>query len=327
MQGGRQTQSKSLPTEQNASCKASFQNKKIERLSWTGECVNGLTEGNGELRAITNGSVWTYNGQMKNGRPDGYGKYIDEVGGYYEGNFKNGEYYGKGKYVLYNGDTYTGEFFNGKRHGEGVFLAGGAKKEAQSGRWENDSFLGVYIKDEKSNCSVINPNPKPNETITYSGGCKDGLAEGMGKLAWYLDGKLNGRDEGKFIKGQLTQGKIWWENGDYYEGTLTNWKIDGLTKYQKQQQERRSQNIAKACDEYYPGKTGTMQNNYWLATDDDFVVRYVNKERKSVTIEGTTRSGGNSLARGAIEEMSCAQLRSFETVPSGFVGSRPKYQD
>lgn len=230
-----------LPTEQNASCRVSFQNKKVDRLSWTGECMNGFTEGNGELRAINQYGLWTYNGQMKSGRPDGYGKFVDESGGYYEGNFKNGQYHGKGKYVLSNGDTYTGEFFNGKRHGEGIFRAGGERNKEQSGRWESD-VLGVYIKDEKSNCSVANPNPIPNEAITYSGGCKDGLAEGTGKLVWLIDGKPNpndGRYEGKFIKGRFIQGKIFYENGDFYEGTLTNGKRDGLTKFEISEEERR----------------------------------------------------------------------------------------
>lgn len=75
-------------------------------------------------------------------------------------------------------------------------------------------------------------------------------------------------------------------------------------KIEKQEQ------IAKACNRYYPGYVGRLKRSGWLMTSDNFIVRYVNPKQHSVTIEGT--SGGNSLSRGAIIEYDCSTLSEFE---------------
>lgn len=33
-------------------------------------------------------------------------------------------------------------------------------------------------------CHLNNPFPKPKETVSWTGGCVDGLAEGFGVLRW-----------------------------------------------------------------------------------------------------------------------------------------------
>jgi hypothetical protein len=75
-------------------------------------------------------------------------------------------------------------------------------------------------------------------------------------------------------------------------------------KIEKQEQ------IAMACNRYYPGYVGRLKRRGWLMTSDNFIVRYVNPKHHSVTIEGT--SGGNSLSRGAIVEYDCSTLNEFE---------------
>ena len=37
-------------------------------------------------------------------------------------------------------------------------------------------------------CYVWNPNPQPEETVTWTGGCSGGFAEGSGSLAWAFGG-------------------------------------------------------------------------------------------------------------------------------------------
>jgi hypothetical protein len=37
---------------------------------------------------------------------------------------------------------------------------------------------GDWITDKKSGCKIWNPRPQPNETISYAGACKDGVANG-----------------------------------------------------------------------------------------------------------------------------------------------------
>src|ERR1017187_9422766 len=41
---------------------------------------------------------------------------------------------------------------------------------------------------DKSGCKVANPFPQPGESITWSGQCKNGVADGEGLLEWYING-------------------------------------------------------------------------------------------------------------------------------------------
>lgn len=76
-----------------------------------------------------------------------------------------------------------------------------------------------WIRDEASGCWAANPDPEPLESITWSGQCSDMLLSGTGILSWYLDGRLIGRDEGNFVRGELSgYGKISFANGASYEG-------------------------------------------------------------------------------------------------------------
>ena len=71
-----------------------------------------------------------------------------------------------------------------------------------------------------------------------------------------------------------------------------------------------SRKYEHACENYYPGKVGRIKTQTFLATKDGFIVRYINKQRKVVTIEGTT--GGNSLQYGEMRELPCGTLLQQE---------------
>lgn len=85
-----------------------------------------------------------------------------------------------------------------------------------------------WTKDIKTGCKVYNPDPQAEETVSWSGDCKDGLADGTGTLIWYASGKevvrviapfskgipngkgkyilaSGGGDEGYFIDGQIVK--------------------------------------------------------------------------------------------------------------------------
>ena len=63
-----------------------------------------------------------YWGQMKNGRREGYGKYIlYDKSSYYEGMLRNGKPDGYGVLVQDSGDCYVGMWKEGKGHGYGRF--------------------------------------------------------------------------------------------------------------------------------------------------------------------------------------------------------------
>mgnify|MGYP003313446926 CR=1 FL=1 len=61
-----------------------------------------------------------YRGEVKNGKPNGFGILIYKDGRKYEGNWKNGIWFGKGKYSFNDGSGYNGEWKNGVESGLGI---------------------------------------------------------------------------------------------------------------------------------------------------------------------------------------------------------------
>lgn len=79
-----------------------------------------------------------------------------------------------------------------------------------------------------ADCKVINPNPQPRETITWSGGCKDGYADGAGTLEWFTKGKLTDHIEGTLTRGvQNGHGYKRSQDGTEYEGGYLNGRRHG----------------------------------------------------------------------------------------------------
>ena len=103
-----------------------------------------------------------------------------------------------------------------------------------------------------SDCLIVSPNPKPQETVKWSGGCKDGYADGEGNLEWFKHGAFasyykgtleHGRPHGKglwkdaagmeyeggFVQGKREgQGVMLMPNGDRYEGQWLAGAPDGM---------------------------------------------------------------------------------------------------
>lgn len=68
-----------------------------------------------------------------------------------------------------------------------------------------------WIADGKTGCKIRNPAPQPRESVTWSGACPNGIAEGTGVLQWFDDDRATDRYEGEMRDG--------WENG---RGTATS---------------------------------------------------------------------------------------------------------
>lgn len=89
----------------------------------------------------------------------------------------------------------------------------------------------TWITDKDSGCKVWNPLPKPNETISYRGECKNGKAHGKGTLIWFQDGRRAGTDIGNFVEGFFI--KDWNFKGHIiglpYSGYLISFKTDKKT--------------------------------------------------------------------------------------------------
>ena len=87
----------------------------------------------------------------------------------------------------------------------------------------------VWITDIKSGCKAYNPDPQPNEAISWEGGCKQGLVNGFGTLIWYNNGKEVARHIGIFEKGRPNgKGTFTIKNGDSVVGNFVMGNVVNL---------------------------------------------------------------------------------------------------
>ena len=63
-----------------------------------------------------------YKGEIKNGKPNGFGYQTYKNGNKYFGEHKNGLPNGEGRSIYPDGSMYLGEYKNGKFHGKGTFI-------------------------------------------------------------------------------------------------------------------------------------------------------------------------------------------------------------
>jgi hypothetical protein len=86
--------------------------------------------------------------------------------------------------------------------------------------------------DPTTGCKVWDAMPVEEEAITWSGGCKDGFAEGDGTLQWFENGKPTAHYEGGYQAGKMEgRGVYSWANGDRYEGEFKDDEFNGRGLY------------------------------------------------------------------------------------------------
>lgn len=88
---------------------------------------------------------------------------------------------------------------------------------------------GAFVTDANG-CQAFDASPRQGESVTWSGSCKDGKADGEGLLEWIVDGKVTSSEKGLFREGRLNgEGRIEWmvdnkvtssEEGPFREGHL-----------------------------------------------------------------------------------------------------------
>lgn len=113
-----------------------------------GTLVKGVVTGAAKLRYLPKGYTrndgktrTSYEGTMRDGRPDGQGFFQYAGGDMYEGGVAAGEPHGAGIYQGVDRSRYEGQWVDGKRqgHGKATYAAGGS----YDGEWKSDQFDGL----------------------------------------------------------------------------------------------------------------------------------------------------------------------------------------
>src|SRR6266446_6345392 len=55
-----------------------------------------------------------------------------------------------------------------------------------------------WVTDKRTGCRVSDPDPDPKDTITWSGRCQNGIAQGPGVVEWLEDNLVAVRAEGEW---------------------------------------------------------------------------------------------------------------------------------
>jgi len=80
-----------------------------------------------------------------------------------------------------------------------------------------------WITTTNQPCKLWNPEPQPDESVTWSGACKDGLATGKGILRWTENGKADLEFDGEYANGKRNgPGVMITPDGMRFEGVWVN---------------------------------------------------------------------------------------------------------
>ncbi|EGR28665.1 hypothetical protein IMG5_170870 [Ichthyophthirius multifiliis] len=167
---------------------------------------------------------------------DGIGIQIWQDGARYEGQWKENKANGKGKFLHVDGDIFEGEWENNKANGKGTYLhANGAKYD---GYWKNDlqegygietwadgsRYEGYYKQAKKDGIGVY----IWSDGSKYEGDWFENRITGKGIYTW-LDKR---RYEGEWLNNNMHgKGIYTWQDGRRYEGEYQYDKKHGFGTY------------------------------------------------------------------------------------------------
>ncbi|XP_059199040.1 alsin-like isoform X2 [Centropristis striata] len=215
---------------------------RFKDAQYTGGWLAGRVHGRGTMK-------WpdgqTYSGNFKNGQEDGYGEIIipNKVlnrADSYQGQWKDGKIHGFGKYKYASGEVYEGCFCDGQRHGYGMLSSGKLAKKSSSvfiGQWVHDrktgygvydditrgeKYMGLWLEEQRHGSAVV----VTQVGVYYEGTFRDNKMCGPGLLVSDDDTALHG----EFSDDWTVNGKgvISLPNGDWLEGQLTGEWTTGL---------------------------------------------------------------------------------------------------
>lgn len=203
--------------------------------SYEGELKNDKPHGQGKWEGPDGEE---YKGSFKKGFFDGYGVLKKANGNVYDGEWSNGVMNGFGTYIWLDGRKYEGEWESGQRHGIGQWThpdgrdyVGGWKNDLVHGEgvyhWpDGESYVGEYKRGEKEGYGkwIL-----PDGTV-YEGEFTAGYPDGKG-VKFYPDGTYIEGEwiDGEYVKPAFTPEKsIYVEAVPYEHGYYTGYMLDGL---------------------------------------------------------------------------------------------------
>lgn len=166
----------------------------------------------------------------------GYGIVYKSDGSYFEGNWKNGRLDGNGRYVTILSEFYIGQFKRGLSNGFGTFVhnngtiyRGNWVNEVIDGEGEDTFVDGSCFKGIYSNGKKAKGKFTWEDGSYYEGTILNDLFHGYGTYVWSEGRKYIG----EWIKGQMDgKGLFSYLNGSYYEGEFHCGLRNGGGKYQ-----------------------------------------------------------------------------------------------
>ena len=89
-----------------------------------------------------------------------------------------------------------------------------------------------WAADPRTGCRVFAANREPGQIPIWEGACRDGVADGPGRLVWIMGDRPQAMYEGALDQGRMQgPGVFRLANGQRYEGEFTNDSVTGRGVY------------------------------------------------------------------------------------------------
>ncbi|XP_017279385.1 alsin isoform X2 [Kryptolebias marmoratus] len=216
--------------------------ERFRDAQYSGGWLAGRVHGRGTMK-WPDGRM--YKGNFKNGLEDGYGECVmphkvQDKPDTYQGQWREGRIHGFGKYKYASGEVYEGCFCNGQRHGYGMLSSGKLDRSSSSvfiGHWVHDKkaaygvydditrgekYIGMWLDDQRHGSAVV----VTQYGVYYEGTFRDNKMAGPGLLVSEDDTVFHGEFSDDWTvsgKGVLTL-----TNGDSLDGLFTGEWRTGL---------------------------------------------------------------------------------------------------
>uniref|UniRef100_A0A669CCL0 Alsin Rho guanine nucleotide exchange factor ALS2 n=1 Tax=Oreochromis niloticus TaxID=8128 RepID=A0A669CCL0_ORENI len=172
--------------------------ERFKDAQYTGSWLAGRVHGRGTMK-WPDGRL--YKGNFKNGLEDGYGecvipnKLLNKTDTY-QGQWREGKIHGFGKYKYASGEVYEGCFCDGQRHGYGMLSSGKLARNSSSvfiGQWVHDKrtgygvydditrgekYMGMWLDDQRHGSAVI----ITQHGVYFEGAFRENKMSGLGLL-------------------------------------------------------------------------------------------------------------------------------------------------